>query len=102
MKVNESSLLATYVQDAICSGLSKKYSQIKNKKVKQAPFYVLLGAQMPAVLVETSFISNKTECARLVDEKYQDAMVGTITDGVRKYINETNPTALFASDPSQG
>jgi len=102
MKVNESSSLAAYVQDAICSGLSKKYSQIKNKKVKQAPFYVLLGAQMPAVLVETSFISNKTECARLVDEKYQNAMVESLTEGVRKYIQETNPTALFASDPNQG
>jgi len=102
MKVNESSRLATYVQDAVCGGLSKKYSKIKNKKVKQAPFYVLLGAQMPAILVETSFISNKTECARLVDEIYQSAMVESITDGVRKYYRETNPTALFASDPNQG
>jgi N-acetylmuramoyl-L-alanine amidase len=102
VKVNESSRLAAHVQSSICSGLSEKYSKIKNKKVKQAPFYVLLGAQMPAILVETSFISNKTECARLVDDKYQDAMVESITEGVRKYIRETNPTALFGNDPSQG
>jgi N-acetylmuramoyl-L-alanine amidase len=57
---------------------------------------------MPAILVETSFISNKTECARLVDKTYQDAMVESITNGVRKYIRETNPTALFGSNPNQG
>jgi N-acetylmuramoyl-L-alanine amidase len=102
VKVNESSRLAAHVQSSLCSGLSKNYSKIKNKKVKQAPFYVLLGAQMPAILVETSFISNKTECARLVDKTYQDAMVESITNGVRKYIRETNPTALFGSNPNQG
>ncbi len=104
MKVNESSRLADHVQNAICTGLSEKYkyTKIKDKHVKQAPFYVLLGAQMPAILVETSFISNKTECARLVDGKYQDAMVETITEGVRKFIRETNPTALFGGNPNQG
>ncbi len=102
VKVNESSRLATYVQDSICSELSKKYSRVNNKKVKQAPFYVLLGAQMPAILVETSFISNKEECERLINGKYQDAMVDSIVDGVRKYIRETNPTALFGNDPNQG
>jgi N-acetylmuramoyl-L-alanine amidase len=103
VKVNESSRLAAHVQSSLCSGLSKNYSKIKNKKVKQAPFYVLLGAQMPAILVETSFISNKTECERLVDSKYQDAMVQSITEGVQKYIRETtNPTALYSKNPNQG
>lgn len=102
VKVNESSRLADYVQNAVCSGLSKTYSKIKNKNVKQAPFYVLMGAQMPAILVETSFISNKTECSRLVDSKYQDAIVESITDGVRKYIDETKQTALFGNNPNQG
>jgi N-acetylmuramoyl-L-alanine amidase len=102
VKVNESSRLANHVQSSLCSGLSSKYSKIKNKNVKQAPFYVLMGAQMPAILVETSFISNKTECARLVDSKYQDAMVASIIDGIRKYIRETNPTALFGNNPNQG
>jgi N-acetylmuramoyl-L-alanine amidase len=104
VKVTESSRLAGLVQNSICTGLSGKYNytKIKNKKVKQAPFYVLLGAQMPSILVETSFISNKTECSRLVDGKYQNAMVDCITNGIRKYINETNPTALYGNNPNQG
>ena len=46
-KVNESSRLAGHVQSAMVGGLSKKYSSIKDKKVKQAPFYVLLGTRIP-------------------------------------------------------
>ena len=57
-KVNESSRLATRIQESVYKQLKRKYSRIRNKGVKQAPFYVLLGAQMPAVLVEASFISN--------------------------------------------
>jgi N-acetylmuramoyl-L-alanine amidase len=102
VKVNESSRLANHVQSSVCSGLSKDYSKIKDKKVKQAPFYVLMGAQMPAILVETSFISNKTECSRLVDEKYQDAVAESITEGVKIYIDETSPTALFNNNPNHG
>ena len=98
-KVNESSRLAGHVQTAMCSGLKEnKYGNIKNKGVKQAPFYVLLGAQMPAILVETSFISNKEECKRLVNPKYQDTIVESITEGVKRYIHETNPAALFGQN----
>jgi len=38
--------------------------------VKQAPFYVLIGAEMPAILIETGFITNTTERKRLQNEKY--------------------------------
>jgi len=64
------------------------------KGVKKAPFYVLLGAQMPSILVETSFISNPRECKRLVDPRYQDQLCEAIIKGIRRYIQETNPTAL--------
>lgn len=94
-KINESSRLATYVQKELCQNLAKKYNRIKNKGVKQAPFYVLIGAQMPAILVETAFISNKTECQRLMDPKYQQALCTGIVKGVQKYIHEIQPTANF-------
>ena len=61
-KINESSRLATFVQESLYFNLNGAYDHIRNNGVKQAPFYVLLGAQMPAVLVETSFISNPREC----------------------------------------
>jgi len=75
--------------------MRKSYKRIKNKGVKQAPFYVLLGAQMPAILVETSFISNSRECKRLTTAQYQDHICSGIVEGIRKYIKETNPTALL-------
>ncbi len=93
-KVNESSRLATLVQGSIHKRLKTKYSRVKNKGVKQAPFYVLLGAQMPAVLVETSFISNARECKRLVNAKYQEQLAAGIVQGIRNYIKVIHPAAL--------
>ena len=95
-KINESSRLAAYIQESIYKNLKKKgYSRVKNKGVRQAPFYVLIGAQMPAVLIETSFISNKRECKRLINSKYQDRLCEGIVYGIKKYIKETNPTAFI-------
>ena len=100
-KINESSRLAGHVQGAMISVLkSRRYSRINDKGVKQAPFYVLLGAQMPAVLVETSFISNPRECKRLINPKYQERLCEAIVDGIKKYIRETTPTAYLKSPPN--
>ena len=98
-KINESSRLAGHVQGSLKDHLRKYYSRIKSKGVKQAPFYVLLGAQMPAILIETSFISNSRECKRLVNQKYQDRMCDAIVRGIQAYIRETNPTAFMEVNP---
>lgn len=94
-KINESSRLAVRVQESLHGRLRQDYSQIKDKGVKKAPFYVLLGAQMPSILIETAFISNARECSRLIDSTYQDRMCDAIVQGVRKYIRETSPTAFL-------
>jgi N-acetylmuramoyl-L-alanine amidase len=100
-KINESSRLATTVQSTMTSHLQRKgYSRIKNKGVKQAPFYVLLGAQMPSILVETSFISNPRECRRLMNSKYQDRLCEGIIRGIKQYIKDTNPTAFNEEQPA--
>ena len=101
-KINESSRLAAHVQRCMCKDLKRSYSRIKNKGVKQAPFYVLLGAQMPAILIETAFISNSRDCKRLVNSKYQDRMCDAIVNGIRGYINETNPTAFLKQSRQKG
>jgi N-acetylmuramoyl-L-alanine amidase len=102
-KINESSRLATTVQDTLTTYLKRKsYSQIKSKGVKQAPFYVLLGAQMPSILVETSFVSNPRECKRLTSPQYQDRLCEGIVLGVKKYIEDTNPTAFVDERPAAG
>jgi N-acetylmuramoyl-L-alanine amidase len=97
-KINESSRLAGFVQNAVCRQLKQNYSRIRNKGVKQAPFYVLIGAQMPAILIETSFISNPRECKRLTDPNYQKKMCEGIVKGIRNYIKATNPTAFIDSN----
>jgi len=101
-KINESSRLAGNVQDGLYKNLNKHYKKIRSKGVKQAPFYVLLGAEMPAVLIETSFISNPRECKRLKSSRYQQRLSDGIAHGVRGYIKEINPTAFKKSKGKQG
>lgn len=100
-KINESSKLAAYVQNAMYRGLRGRYSLIRNKGVKQAPFYVLMGAQMPSILIETSFISNKRECERLNNPAYQDALCESIINGISRYIKETHPTAFMKEETGE-
>ena len=94
-KINESSRLAGSVQNSLYRHMKRTYSHISNKGVKQAPFYVLLGAQMPSILVETSFISNKRECERLTSADYQENLCQAIVKGIRGYIEDNNPTAFL-------
>jgi N-acetylmuramoyl-L-alanine amidase len=93
-KIDESTRLAGYVQNSMYHHLRKKYSKINNKGVKQAPFYVLIGARMPSILIETSFISNRRECKRLVDPHYQNQLCDGIINGLRRYLRDTSPMTL--------
>jgi N-acetylmuramoyl-L-alanine amidase len=93
-KIGESTRLANDVHKALIQGMTKKYTGIKDLGVKQAPFYVLLGARMPSILIETSFISNKQECKRLLTPSYQENICNAIADGVQKYVDATNPRQL--------
>ena len=102
-KINESSRLAGYIQSSTVGHLkNNRWSRIKDKGVKQAPFYVLLGAQMPAILVETGFISNPRECKRLTTPIFQQRICEGILKGIRNYIRETSPTAFRKEAPNPG
>jgi N-acetylmuramoyl-L-alanine amidase len=87
-KINESSRLADDVQQGLLKRLPKNYSRVKDLGVKQAPFYVLIGAQMPSIMVEASFITNKREEKRLASSAYQDAVAEGILAGIRSYIKQ--------------
>jgi N-acetylmuramoyl-L-alanine amidase len=96
-KINESSRLAAFVQSGLIRHLAANgYPRIKDKGVKQAPFYVLLGARMPSVLVETAFISNREECRLLTTAAFQEHLADSIARGIRSYIQDISPTALTA------
>ncbi len=84
-KINESSRLASEIQKSMVSDLSRYFNNVKDLGVKQGPFYVLLGATMPSVLVEAAFISNPMEEARLKDSRFHEKTAGAIVKGVRNY-----------------
>nr|HID58231.1 N-acetylmuramoyl-L-alanine amidase [Desulfobacterales bacterium] len=92
-KINESRRLASFVQRSLIKRLKPKYN-VKDLGVKQAPFYVLLGAEMPSILIEASFISNPLECRRLVNGRYQEELADAIVDGIKDYIKENNPSFI--------
>jgi N-acetylmuramoyl-L-alanine amidase len=85
-KLNDSAHLADEVQKAVCQKVGGRYSGLKNLGVKQGPFYVLVGATMPSILVETAFVSNEREEARLNDPEYQESTAEGIAAGIREYI----------------
>lgn len=85
-KINDSARLADDVQTALHGKLEKKFTGMKNLGVKQGPFYVLVGATMPSILVETAFVSNEHDAKLLTDSDYQEATAAGIIDGVRSYI----------------
>lgn len=93
-KIDESSRLAGHVQEALIKKLKPRYSRIKNRGVKQAPFYVLLGAEMPCILIEAAFITNPRECRRLNTGGYQEDIADAIVMGIQHYIEEIRPAAL--------
>ena len=93
-KINESTALADQVQRAMVSHLNGRY-RVRDNGVKQAPFYVLLGAEMPCILVEIAFISNPKECKRLNTAAYQESVADAIVKGVENYIESITPTTAW-------
>jgi N-acetylmuramoyl-L-alanine amidase len=88
-KINESSKLAHEVQRGLLSRLEKRYTKIKDLGVKQAPFYVLTGASMPAVLVEMGFMTNALERRRIATGEYHEHIAEGICNAVERYMRKT-------------
>ena len=85
-KISESNRLAHEVQKGMVVSVKGRYRNVKSLGVKQAPFYVLIGAEMPAVLIEAGFITNPTEKKRLTSKKYLDVLADGIVAGISLYI----------------
>ena len=85
-RIAESRILAQYIQESMVSNLKMKYAGIDDLGVKKAPFYVLLGAQMPSALVETSFLSSNEEARRLAMPSYRQAIAAGLYLGIINFI----------------
>jgi N-acetylmuramoyl-L-alanine amidase len=84
-KIPESKELAHTVQRNLVKSLSQKYSEVKDLGVKGGPFWVLIGAEVPSVLVEISFLSNSTEEKRLGNSAYRQTIAHGIYQGIIAY-----------------
>lgn len=85
-KLNDSAHLAEEVQKALHRKARSHFPDVKNLGVKQGPFYVLVGATMPSILVEAAFLSNALEESRLKETSYQEMTAEGIMEGIRGYI----------------
>ncbi len=91
---DDSVRLARHAQGQMTGQLRAKYGgAIKDLGVKQALFFVLVGAKMPAILLETGFISHADESKRLRTTAYQEELAKSIADGVRRFIEEREAIA---------
>ncbi len=85
-KLEESKRLAEKVQLSLVRTLRRRYKRVRNRGVKTAPFVVLIGTRMPAILVEIGFISNPTEYRRLQSNRYLDLVAEGIVKGIEEYV----------------
>ena len=84
-RVEESRRLAVDIQRLSMFRLKRREFTVRNNGVKAAPFHVLLGAQMPAVLVELGYCTNPAEARNLVDPKYRHALAEGLAEGILAY-----------------
>jgi N-acetylmuramoyl-L-alanine amidase len=86
-KIEESREFAADVEEALHSGLASKSPAIRNRGVKKAPFIVLIGANMPSILAEISFVSNPTDERHLETSEYRQRIAESLYRGIAKYVN---------------
>jgi N-acetylmuramoyl-L-alanine amidase len=96
-KLDESRDLASIVQSSMYENLRKVNRQTKNLGVKQAPFMVLVGATMPSVLAEISFMTNRQEAALLRSQKYRQDVAEALLSGVMRYQGSLKTSQQIAS-----
>jgi N-acetylmuramoyl-L-alanine amidase len=86
-KIIESHKLAIDVQKNMVKNLKSEYKAVKDGGVRPAPFYVLVGASRPSILVEVGYITNPKERQRLFTSDYQEEIVEGIVKGVGNYLD---------------
>jgi len=98
-KIAESREFATDVEAGLYGGLQRGNQGLKNRGVKKAPFVVLIGANMPSILAEISFVTNPKDANQLRDPEYRERVAESLYKGVARYaggLSGTRPIATVA------
>lgn len=84
-KIEESREFASDVEQSLYGGLQSGNAGLKNRGVKKAPFVVLIGANMPSILAEISFVTNPRDASQLRQPDYRQRVAESLYKGVAKY-----------------
>ena len=86
-KIEESREFAADVQRSLYVGLNSRNPGVRNRGVKKAPFVVLIGANMPSILAEISFLSNPGDERKLKTSEYRQRIAESLYKGINKYVS---------------
>jgi N-acetylmuramoyl-L-alanine amidase len=89
-KIDESKEFAEDVQDSLSKRIQKSAKPVKNRGVRKAPFVVLIGADMPSILTEISFLSNPADEKMLKQPEHRQRVAEGIYQGVASYLQSLN------------
>ena len=96
-KIEESHEFAADVQHALQTGLSTRGNSMRDRGVKKAPFIVLIGANMPSILAEISFVSNPRDEKKLQTPEYRQKIAESLYRGVADYVRGLSGVKLAAA-----
>jgi len=96
-KIDESKELAADVQDSLSMRIQRRAGPVKNRGVRKAPFVVLIGADMPSILTEISFLSNPSDEQLLKRPQHRQRVAVGLFAGVTAYLQNMNSMAVNSS-----
>jgi N-acetylmuramoyl-L-alanine amidase len=96
-KIDESRELAADIQDSLAKRIQKTAKPVKNRGVRKAPFVVLIGADMPSILTEISFLSNASDEQLLKKPEHRQRIAEGVYQGVASYLESLNSVELNAT-----
>lgn len=98
-KINESREFASDVQQSLYTGLEQGNPGLKDRGVKKAPFVVLIGANMPSILAEISFLTNPDDAGELRRPQYRERIAEALYRGVARYVDSLSGVRLADASP---
>src|SRR5216684_1679463 len=93
-KIDESKELAEDIQDSLARRIQKTSKPVKNRGVRKAPFVVLIGADMPSILTEISFLSNPADEQMLKKPEQRQKVAEGLYQGVASYLESMNSVTM--------